>query len=215
MKMMLVTALCLLAPALRPAEIVEKVAAKVGSEIITSYEVDQAVKQVESTSPVDLNTPEGKKKQAEDHDKVLDSMIQEKLIVLAAEKGPEGYKEAADKGTAPANPYLPTALEVDEELDKAFDEAREHFPSQDVFEQQLRAERISVSEFRSGLRERIRAQLTVKRMVSSKEKEFQAHHARLGRRGPGLLRGAQGRLCRGAAGEPAPHPVQTEGFRQG
>lgn len=156
------------------AEVLQKIAAKVGSKIITTYEVDQAVVMMEaSMSPIEAASPEGKKRLAEDHEKVLSRMIEEKLVILAAEKGPEGYKEAVEKGTAPANPYLPAALEVDEELDKAFDDARARFPSQEQFEQQLKQERLSVSEFRSSLRERIRSQMTFGRMIKNKEKEFQ------------------------------------------
>lgn len=174
MKSLFAFLLLCLAAASPAGEVIEKIAAKVGSRIITTYEVDQAVAMMEaSMSPAEAATDEGKKRLAEDHVKVLDRMIEEKLVVLAAEKGPEGYKEAVEKGTAPPNPYLPAALEVDEELDKAFDEARARFPSQDQFEQQLKQERISVSEFRSSLRERIRTQMTFSRMVKNKEKEFQ------------------------------------------
>jgi foldase protein PrsA len=174
MKRLFATLLLCLPLASQAGEVIERIAAKVGSRIITSYEVDQAVAMMEaSMSPAEAATAEGKKRLAEDHEKALDRMIEEKLVILAAEKGPEGYKEAVEKGTAPANPYLPAALEVDEELDKAFDEARARFPSQDQFEQQLKRERISVSEFRSSLRERIRSQMTFSRMVKNKEKEFQ------------------------------------------
>jgi parvulin-like peptidyl-prolyl isomerase len=155
------------------AEVYQKIAAKVGTEIITSFDVDEGVKMVEaSMSPSEAMSDEGKKKLAEARKNVLDQMIEEKLVVLAAEKGPEGYKDAADKGTAPANPYLPANLEIEEELDKAFDQARNRFSSQEDFEAELKKERISLSEFRSRLRERLRSQMTFARMVKAKEQEY-------------------------------------------
>jgi foldase protein PrsA len=99
-------------------------------------------------------------------------MIEQKLVVLAAEKGPEGYKEAVERGTAPQNPYLPSNLEVEEELDKSFDQARGRFPSQESFEEELKKERITLSEFRSRLRERLREQMTFQRMLKVKEQEY-------------------------------------------
>jgi parvulin-like peptidyl-prolyl isomerase len=50
--------------------------------------------------------------------------------------------------------------------------ARSRFSNQEQFEAELKRERISVSEFRSRLRERIRAQMTFQRMVKGKEQEF-------------------------------------------
>jgi hypothetical protein len=156
------------------AQVIQKVLAKVGSQIITTFEVEQAAKAMEpGMSATEAQSPAGQKKLADDKAKALDRMIEEKLVILAAEKGPEGFKEAQDKGTAPANPYLPTALEVDEELDKAFDDARSRFSSQDDFEQELRNERLSVAEFRNSLRERLRSEMTFARMIKAKQKEFQ------------------------------------------
>src|SRR5712672_151420 len=85
------------------AEVIQKIAAKVGSQIITSFDLSQAVKMMEaSMSPAEAATEAGKKKLAESKAKALDRMIEEKLVILAAEKGPEGFKEAQEKGTAPA-----------------------------------------------------------------------------------------------------------------
>jgi parvulin-like peptidyl-prolyl isomerase len=155
------------------AQTYQKIVAKVGSDIITSYDVENAIKILESSlSPGEAETPEGQKKLADAKAKVVDQMIEQKLVVLAAEKGPEGYKEAADKGTAPANPYLPSNLEIEEELDKEFDQARNRFAGQSEFEEELKRERISLSEFRARLRENLRAQMTFQRMVKAKEQEF-------------------------------------------
>ncbi len=169
----MVLAVSMLRGASNPEPLV-RIVAKVGSQIITNVEVDQAVKPLEaSMSPSEVSSVEGKAKLDEARKKVLDRMVEEKLVILAAEKGPEGYKEAVEKGTAPSNPYLPSSLEVEEELDKAYDEARNRYSSQERFDEQLKAERLSVSEFRSRLRERLRSQMTFERMLKAKEKEFQ------------------------------------------
>lgn len=170
----LLTALCLLgAPALAPAAPLIQVVAKVGNEIITNGDVDQAVKVMESAmSPSERASDEGKKKLAEARDRILDRMIEEKLVVLAAKDGPPGYKDAAAQGKAPSNPYLPQGTEIEEQMEKLFDQARQRFNTQDEFEAALKAERVSIPEFRNRLRERVRDQMTYSRMTKFKEQEF-------------------------------------------
>jgi foldase protein PrsA len=149
------------------------IAAKVGGDIITDSDIDQAVKVLElSMSPEDRNSAEGKKKLADARTRVLDRMIEEKLVVLAAKDGPPGYKEAAEQGKAPSNPFLPQGTEIEEEMEKLFDQTRERFGSQDAFEEALKAERTSIPEFRNRLRERVRDQMTYARMAKFKEQEF-------------------------------------------
>jgi parvulin-like peptidyl-prolyl isomerase len=99
-------------------------------------------------------------------------MIEEKLVVLAAKEGPPGFKEAADAGRAPSNPYLPAGTEIEEEMERLFDQTRQSFGRQDDFEAALRAERVSIPEFRNRLRERVRDQMTFSRMAKIKEQEF-------------------------------------------
>lgn len=152
----------------------QKIVAKVGPEIITSFEVESALQSVEARlGDSERRSEEGRKKLAETRKKILDRMVEEKLVVLAAEKGPEGFKEALERGTASNNPYLPTAQEVEDEVDKTLDEARKRIGSEELFEQELKRERLSVSEFRQRLRERLRSQMTFSRMIKNKEKELQ------------------------------------------
>ena len=150
------------------------VAAKVGNDIITTADVDQAVALMEQgMSPEERNSAEGKKKLAEARQRVLDRMIEEKLVVMAAKEGPPGFKDAATEGKAGNNPYLPAGTEIEEEMEKTFDQTRQRFGSQDNFEAALKAERISVPEFRNRLRERMRDQMTYSRMLKVKEHDFQ------------------------------------------
>lgn len=152
-----------------------EVAAKVGNDIITSADLDQAVKVLEAgMSAEERLSAEGRKKLAEARVRVLDRMIEEKLVVLAAKEGPPGFKEAFEQGKAPANPFLPAGTEVEEEMEKLFDQARKRFARQDDMEAALKAERISIPEFRNRLRERVREQMTYSRMAKFKEQEFRA-----------------------------------------
>lgn len=156
------------------AKPVIKVVAKVGAEIVTDFDVDQAVKVVEmNMSPAERASDEGQKKLKETRARVLDRMVEEKLVVLAAKDGPEGYKEAAEAGKAPSNPYLPAGTEVEEEMEKLFDETRKRFASQEQFEAALKAEKQSIPEFRNHLRERLKDQMTFSRMLKVKERDFQ------------------------------------------
>lgn len=166
--------LLLLTPPAAAAPLIE-VAAKVGNDIITSGDLDQAVKVLEmSMSAEELASTEGRKKLAEARVRVLDRMIEEKLVVMAAKEGPPGFKEMQEAGKAPANPFLPAGTEIEEEMEKLFDQARKRFSRQDDFEAALKAERISIPEFRNRMRERVREQMTYTRMAKYKEQEFRA-----------------------------------------
>jgi hypothetical protein len=152
-----------------------RVVAKVGGEIITDVDVDQAVKVLEmSMSPAERASDEGQKKLKEARARVLDRMTEEKLVVLAAKEGPEGFKEAQEGGKALANPYLPAGTEIEDEMEKLFDETRKRFGSQDEFEAALKVEKQSIPEFRNHLRDRLRDQMTYSRMLKVKERDFQA-----------------------------------------
>lgn len=175
MKNLALSALLSLAAVPSAAAPLISVAAKVGSDIITTADLDQAVLVLEATmSPAERASPEGRKKLGEARSRVLDRMIEEKLVVLAAKEGPPGFKEASEQGRAPANPYLPQGTEVEEEMEKLFDQTRARFARQDEFEAALKAERITIPEFRNRLRERVRDQLTHSRMAKFKEQEFRA-----------------------------------------
>jgi parvulin-like peptidyl-prolyl isomerase len=154
---------------------VVRIVAKVGNEIVTDVDVDDAVKMLEmNMSPAERSSAEGQKKLKEARARVLDRMIEEKLVVLAAKEGPEGFKEAQEGGKAVNNPYLPEGTEVEDEMEKLFDQTRKNFSSQEEFEAALKAEKQSVPEFRNRLRERLRDQMTYARMLKVKERDFQA-----------------------------------------
>jgi parvulin-like peptidyl-prolyl isomerase len=162
-----------LLPLALPAAPLIGVAAKVGSDIITSADLDQAVKMLElSMSPEERGSAQGKKDLAQARVRVLDRMIEEKLVVLAAKDGPEGFKEALEQGKASTNPFLPAGSEIEESMEKLFDQTRERYPHPDEFEAALKVEKVSIPEFRNRLRERVRDQMTFARMVKIKEQEF-------------------------------------------
>jgi len=175
MKKIILGLLLLPAPlALPAAETLIKVAAKVGSEIITDYEIAQMGRMVEaSMSPAERASDEGKKKLAEVKKRALDRLIEQKLIVLAAKDGPPGFKEAQTQGKASNNPYLPGSVEVEEEMEKAFDEVRKRFGGDDAFEAAMAKERLTLPELRNKMREQKRDEMTAGRMVKMKEREFQ------------------------------------------
>jgi parvulin-like peptidyl-prolyl isomerase len=170
----LALAAALLAPCVGrlAADPVITVVAKVGSDIITSADIDDAVKEVElSMTPEERASPEGQKKLAEARKNVLDHMIEQKLVILAAKDGPEGYAEAA-KEKAIKNPYLPDSTEVETEMEKLFDQTRQRFSDQDEFEAALAKEHVTVAEYRNRLRDRVRDGMTYERMEKIKEQEY-------------------------------------------
>ncbi|HTB22349.1 MAG TPA: peptidylprolyl isomerase [bacterium] len=149
------------------------IAARVGDDIITTADIDDAVQSVaQDMSPDELASPEGKKKLADARKNVLDHMIEVKLVLLAANDGPEGFADAAKDNKSVKNPYLPDDSEIETEMEKLFDQTRQRFPDQDAFEAALSSEHISVPEYRNQLRERVRDEMTYERMEKIKEQEF-------------------------------------------
>lgn len=174
MRLFMTVSLALALGASAYATPVVSVAAKVGNDIITTSDVEQALALMQQgMSPEERNSAEGKKKLAEARGRILDRMIEERLVVLAAKDGPPGFKEASAEGKAGNNPFLPAGTEIEEEMEKLFDQTRQRFGSQDNFEEALKLERVSVPEFRNRLRERVRDQMTYSRMLKVKEHDFQ------------------------------------------
>jgi len=149
------------------------VAARVGDDIITTADIEDAVAAIaQAMSPAERNSPEGAQKLAEARKNVLDHVIEQKLVILAAKEGPEGYADATKDNKSIKNPYLPDDNEIETEMEKLFDQTRQHFADQDAFEDALGKEHITVPEYRNRLRERVRDEMTYERMEKIKEQEF-------------------------------------------
>jgi parvulin-like peptidyl-prolyl isomerase len=169
----LLLALALLAAPLAAGPVV-RVVAKVGDQVITNVDLDDAVKVIElNMTEQERNSPEGQKKLADARRNVLDHMIEMRLVIQAAKDGPEGFKDAQAQGKASNNPFLPDSSEIETEMEKVFDQTRQSFPDQESFETALLKEHKTVPEFRNTLREQERDQMTFQRMVKMKERELQ------------------------------------------
>lgn len=164
----------LLAPAAaRAADDGVRVVARVGDEIITSEDVAEALQPVsDAMTPEERSSPEGRQKLADARKNVLENMVDQQLILLAAKEGPEGYADAAKDNKTIKNPYLPDDADVEVEMEKVFDQSRERFGDEDDFEAALAQEHLSVPEYRDRLRKRVRDEMTVDRMQKIEEQEF-------------------------------------------
>src|SRR3954470_17368120 len=108
------------------AEPYQKILAKVGTDIITSYDVEEALTAVKSKmDPAELQSEEGKKKLGELRHTILEKLVDDKLVVQEALRA-EDPKDDKEKShaTTRANPYLPKEEEVDEAVTQAYDEMR-------------------------------------------------------------------------------------------
>jgi len=153
-----------------------KVVAKVGGDIITNYDLDEAVAvDAAAMSPAERESPEGRQKLAEARANYLKQAIRVKLVVQAALKPPEGASEEdAKKAAAKANPNLPGDEELEEETNRQYDARRARFASSADFQDELKRQHITESAFKSRLRELVREQLIYQRMLRSKQREMQA-----------------------------------------
>lgn len=156
------------------AEVYQKIAAKVGSEIVTSYDVDEAMEYLKSQmSPEEAVSAEGRKKLEEARKSQLEGLIQQKLVIQEARKWDADNKGGDGKSVGKTNPYLPRGDEVDEAVEKEYDRFEAGFPSPEVFRRELESEHLSEEAFKARLRDKIQALLIYQRVVKAKEKEFQ------------------------------------------
>ena len=173
MKKTLIVMMALLLCSSLSAEVFQKVVAKVGEDIITSWDIEEAVLMAKQTmTEEEANSPEGKARLADLGDNILKRMIEEKLVVLAGARGPEGFAEAAEDGKVLKNPFLPAETEVDAQLEKHFEQARSRFPTQASFEEGLENERMTVREYRKKLQDQVRVRLSYEKMIGIKQTEF-------------------------------------------
>jgi hypothetical protein len=157
------------------AEVYQKIVAKVGSEIITSFDLDEALEFLKAQmSPEEAASAEGRQKLEEARKTLLDKMIEQKLVVQAARKWDEEAKDKGEgKAVARPNPYVPRADEVDEAVEKEFGRISSGFPTSEAFRDELDSEHLSEEAFKARLREGVLSKLTFDRMHKAKEKEFQ------------------------------------------
>jgi len=153
-----------------------KVVAKVGGDIITNYDLDEAVAvDAAAMSPAERESPEGKQKLEQARADYLKQAIRVKLVVQAALKPPEGASdEDAKKAAARPNPNLPGDEELEEETNRQYDARRARFASSADFQDELKRQHITEAAFKSRLRELVREQLIYQRMLRSKQREMQA-----------------------------------------
>jgi parvulin-like peptidyl-prolyl isomerase len=157
------------------AEVYQHIVAHVGSDIITSNDVEEALSVVKGQmDPQELQSAEGQKRLQDMRKEILQHMVEDRLVIQEAQKVPEQAKEDkeahASKGP---NPMLPTQDELDDAVTQAFDQARGRFPSEEAFQKELQRERITEEGLKARLEDSVRDQLVLKKMRTAKMKEFQ------------------------------------------
>jgi foldase protein PrsA len=159
------------------AETYARVAAKVGNTIITAYDIEEALNFAAGTmTEEEKASSEGKKKLEDMRAKILDRMIQEKIVVQAALRegeGASGEKDSSSKAVARPNPYVPGDEELEEEVSKALEDTRARFRSAREFQDELARQHITEAAFKARLRERLRDNLIFTRRLKGKQKELQ------------------------------------------
>ncbi len=171
---LLMAMVCFGVPAPAGAKVIDRVVARVGSDIITSFDVEQALQAVEAQAdPSELKTEEGQQKIKEARQQILDSLIDQKLVVQKARNWSEDNKKEGGDSAAAPNPYLPDDSEVEKRTDEAFQEAQSRYDSPEAFQAELNREHLTQESFRSKIREHVRDILIYQNMITDKRKEFQ------------------------------------------
>jgi peptidyl-prolyl cis-trans isomerase SurA len=156
--------LTLFSGALAEPEVVDRILAVVGNEIILLSEVDEEVYLAGIRERIDMNDPKAVQAYRAE---ILDAMIEQKILLEKAES--EGVRV--------------TREEINQAVEGMIQELRDRFPSEEAFESQLEAEGSTLDDLRADYRDRVEEQLMVRRLVDRnirgrvtvEEREIQAY----------------------------------------
>ena len=130
------------------AEVIEKIVAKVNDQIILKTDIEEMIYfmraqgMAEGVSETELK------------EKMLQSMINDKIVVIAAE---EEEVELADE-------------EINFYLDSQIDEIKSKYPTEEIFLEELQKQKMTLAELKSMYREQIKNQLLSERLIEKKVK---------------------------------------------
>lgn len=133
-------------PAAPATEVVDRVAAIVGDEIVLLSEVDEEVYLAGLRGEISLRDPAAIETRRRE---VLDELVEAKIL----------YAEARRQGIRVER------SEIDRALDATLEDVRRRFPSEEAFEAQLAEEGVTVDQLRASQRAKIEEQLMVRQLV--------------------------------------------------
>lgn len=133
-------------PVAAAPEIVDRVVAVVGDDIILLSEIDEELYLAQLRGQLDMADAEAVTRYRAE---VLETLVEAKVLLAKAKT--EGIRATRD--------------EVDQSVDGMVSDVRSRFPSQEEFEAQLAREGTSESELRASYRDRVEEQLVVRQLV--------------------------------------------------
>ncbi len=147
--LLFIFALHLFTSAALTQQVLDRIVAVVGNQIILQSELDMQVDLYTNQMGV---TPRTEKEKIELKKQLLERMINDKLLLIAAQKD---------------TTIEVTAKEVDEAVSGQLKKVKSEF-TQEEFETQLQAEGLTESELKKKYREQIKNQMMIDRLVSSR-----------------------------------------------
>jgi peptidyl-prolyl cis-trans isomerase SurA len=132
-----------------PQQVLDRIVAVVGDQIVLESELNMQLELYVNQMGVSLRS---EKERSELKGRLLDRMINDKLLLLAAKKD---------------TTIEVTAKEVDEAVKEQIRRVKSDF-TEEEFKAQLKAEGLTESELRKKYREQIKNQMMIDRLVSSK-----------------------------------------------
>lgn len=130
----------------QPTEILDRIVAVVGDEIILLTEVDEEVLLAQVRDGLDLDDEETVRAYRQ---QVLEGLIEAKILLAKARA--EGVRATRD--------------EVDQSVDRMLQDLRARFPSEEAFAAQMEREGLTLEELRRSYREKVEQQLLISKLV--------------------------------------------------
>jgi peptidyl-prolyl cis-trans isomerase SurA len=134
----------------RSQEVLDRIVAVVGDQIILESELDAQLALYATQFGVDLKDEE---KQKELEKELLDQMINDNLLLIQAQKD---------------TTIEVTPKEVETAVEEQLKKVKSQFSSEEAFQDQLKAERLTENELKKKYKEQIKKQMLIDRLTSKK-----------------------------------------------
>jgi peptidyl-prolyl cis-trans isomerase SurA len=149
-KTFLILCLIFLPTLLLAEQVLDKIAAVVGNQIILQSDLEAQLQMIAASRNLDLKNPETKMKMARE---LLQQMINDRLILVQAEKD---------------TTLKVTSKEVESSLEEEIARIKGQFPSEEIYQEQLKKEGLTETELKRRYREQIRSQLLKDKLISQR-----------------------------------------------
>lgn len=136
--------------------VMNHIALRVGNEVITSFEIEEPLRQLRERLQKEFGGAELEKKMQQAREQHLKRLVEDKLVLLEAREQNYDISEA----------------QIDERVKQEMETLRNQFASEKDFNQQLAKEHLTIEDLQQQRERQVREQLLRQRLLQTKLQEF-------------------------------------------